>query len=912
MLEKILNNMRLKASRNSGRMRRGVSKGFMKAAKIISKMMKALNIGKVIGLSLGAVGLSMGFFSCAYLASDEDDGETGAYIDNNNIMSHSVKGSDGSSGYGVDEYSPANAASKAFYELVSEQSMWQEYTDENGEVILIKMDDERAVSDYFKRDKDFYIHPDLLFCMNKYVFGDTYVYPETFIKPIAYDPESFETKPLSDENGNIIVESRVLDDMGNDTGDKKLSVSDYGLGTVCRYKSITKSTYMHGKYYQKDVVDINGEIVQRECDEEYNIPIESESLDVLDKVLTFSGSMTYTYTPTTIKQSDVVEGSSDDESENVTKILYDTVYVDTYVADFTRATGVPPKYSNNLNWLEEYCLTHPYEIRKDAEGNPVKTTKECKLYKYRDSTSGIYVDSYNSDTVDVSSTSNEYLYDYLKHFSAYAPQDTRSYETFRKFSSKASSDSMYKSCARSGSKEGNVNRNGDRIAYIESLVPDAQQVMKESGVLASLTLAQAILEGGWFGTSELASTYNNYFGIKAGSSWTGETVLMWTKEQDGNGISHDEQAYFRVYDSPLGSFRDHANILWNPRYKNILGNTDYVDVANNVKDGGYATDAEYAQKLINLIEDYGLYEYDTEVWDGTKPDYIQDYSGAVSVSEDKTNKATYKMNDKDAEAFYNFYHKFDNAFDGTHTVSLRYKSLSESQIDDMLRLTNSYVNGTTIREESLYYSARLWEKDYIINLLEDSNKMFAGTLSGISLADAAEIAEYDFIWMVAIDDSQEEYYSGKHVTSRFGPRPLASSPYHAGTDIKCNTGVPILAVADGVVELSYSSSSAGEYIVINHGTDTSGRAVRTEYMHNSQRLVNVGDEVKRGQIIAYAGSTGQSTGPHCHFGLTINGTRIDSLIPYRSKSVIEALNISGNVITITPTGRFPESASNYE
>ena len=109
--------------------------------------------------------------------------------------------------------------------------------------------------------------------------------------------------------------------------------------------------------------------------------------------------------------------------------------------------------------------------------------------------------------------------------------------------------------------------------------------------------------------------------------------------------------------------------------------------------------------------------------------------------------------------------------------------------------------------------------------------------------------------------------SGGTITSTFGPR---WGTVHQGLDIACPMGTPILAGESGTVIASYYSSSAGEYIVIDHGN-----GVATEYMHNSQRLVNVGDQVSRGQVIAYSGSTGYSTGPHCHFGVRINGTRVD-------------------------------------
>lgn len=113
--------------------------------------------------------------------------------------------------------------------------------------------------------------------------------------------------------------------------------------------------------------------------------------------------------------------------------------------------------------------------------------------------------------------------------------------------------------------------------------------------------------------------------------------------------------------------------------------------------------------------------------------------------------------------------------------------------------------------------------------------------------------------------------TGGKITSPFGPR---WGSFHYGLDIACPIGTPIVAGEGGVVIVSHYSASAGEYIVIDHGNGAA-----TEYMHNSTRLVGVGDVVSRGQVIAYSGSTGYSTGPHCHFGVRINGQRIDPM-PY--------------------------------
>ena len=115
------------------------------------------------------------------------------------------------------------------------------------------------------------------------------------------------------------------------------------------------------------------------------------------------------------------------------------------------------------------------------------------------------------------------------------------------------------------------------------------------------------------------------------------------------------------------------------------------------------------------------------------------------------------------------------------------------------------------------------------------------------------------------------------ISSQFGYRihPLTGTRrLHGGIDIACASGSSVYAGASGVVSISEYSSSAGNYIMINHGGGLS-----TVYMHNSKLLVKVGDHVKKGQRIALSGSTGWSTGPHLHFGVRKNGTYVNP-IPY--------------------------------
>lgn len=138
--------------------------------------------------------------------------------------------------------------------------------------------------------------------------------------------------------------------------------------------------------------------------------------------------------------------------------------------------------------------------------------------------------------------------------------------------------------------------------YISKYAHVAVREMYRSGVPASITLAQGLLESG-AGQSELAVKGNNHFGIKC-HDWTGRKMYY---DDDRRGEC------FRVYSSPDESFRDHSDFLrYRDRYKPLFGNsvTDYKAWAHGLKKAGYATDPSYASKLIKVIEDYRLYRFD--------------------------------------------------------------------------------------------------------------------------------------------------------------------------------------------------------------------------------------------------------------------------------------------------------------
>ena len=170
-------------------------------------------------------------------------------------------------------------------------------------------------------------------------------------------------------------------------------------------------------------------------------------------------------------------------------------------------------------------------------------------------------------------------------------------------------------------QSGNYSEN-----YIRTYFPMAVEQMNRHGIPASITLAQALLEGG-AGRSDLVKEANNHFGVKADKRWNGKTYSKWD-----NG----KWCKFRVYKSTQESYEDHSRfLLSSSRYDFLfeLEKDDYKGWARGLKKAGYAEDPQYPTKLINIIERYGLDRYDSyKKGDIQKDNYDNGAVGAETVN----------------------------------------------------------------------------------------------------------------------------------------------------------------------------------------------------------------------------------------------------------------------------------------
>lgn len=210
-------------------------------------------------------------------------------------------------------------------------------------------------------------------------------------------------------------------------------------------------------------------------------------------------------------------------------------------------------------------------------------------------------------------------------------------------------------------------------AFLDLMAPLAVADMKTSGILASLTLAQEIVESGWL-TSELALNANNPHGMKAelsgndwpGSTWDGSIYTKVTAEQKDDGSYINIEADFRKYNSLQEAVADHSAYLAGARnddgrlrYPGIVGEKDATTAVRIVANGGYATSQTYEEKLMKRIVKYNLTQYDNVEYEGEN----KAEQKAIKIMLDAGHSGKYNQSPANA-AYYesDFAFKFANMF----------------------------------------------------------------------------------------------------------------------------------------------------------------------------------------------------------------------------------------------------------
>lgn len=234
-----------------------------------------------------------------------------------------------------------------------------------------------------------------------------------------------------------------------------------------------------------------------------------------------------------------------------------------------------------------------------------------------------------------------------------------------------------------------------RTAYVKKYASIAVKEMKRTGVPASITLAQGLLESN-AGQSMLAVDGNNHFGIKCHKDWTGKAVY---KDAEINNEC------FRAYPTAEQSFIDHSDFLLRDRYKSLfeLKKGDYKGWAYGLKSAGYATDPSYPQKLIKLIEEYDLTKYDTGLVEEEKPVKEEIVVKTEEVFVDKTLYSEYLDFSLEREVYEQYGAKYILAREGEtlDVIAKRYRLFTK----EIMRY-NGVVSLRPLKEGEIVYISR--------------------------------------------------------------------------------------------------------------------------------------------------------------------------------------------------------------
>ena len=270
---------------------------------------------------------------------------------------------------------------------------------------------------------------------------------------------------------------------------------------------------------------------------------------------------------------------------------------------------------------------------------------------------------------------------------------------------------------------------------------------------------------------------------------------------------------------------------------------------------------------------------------------------AEILNETKEGEVTYTVTSGDS--YYSIAEKYDLSVEALMKLNSGYDP-SILRVGDVLTISNAVPYLTVVNVERQRY---VQDVPYQVEYTDDSS-MYQGeykvTSAGVyGKADITanvtyingEETEREVVASVTLSQPVTEqqlrgtkerptwYPTGSFswpctgiLTSRFGYRSLLGSTYHSGIDIGNSYGTSIYASDGGTVTYSGWMSGYGYLIIIDHGN-----GYQTYYGHNSSLVASLGQKVHKGQLIARMGSTGRSTGNHCHFGIKLNGTFVNPL-----------------------------------
>lgn len=793
---------------------------------------------------------------------------------------------------------PQNSTLSKFYKYVSGQSVYL-IREENLKKVL-SPDDNDAPKDYYNRESDYRLDPNMLYAMDKYAFGGDVLYPEQIVQPVQYD-DDFRLKHLTNDKGELTAESSKLNKKGEITKDKHLSVSDYGLGSVFKFTSkFNKEEILNYKYTAIDIWDSEKNTVVTEKYEDEDItnrfgkpweywqepvPDTKEPIDLITDIVSIQGNIKYRYNPEEL------------ENEKNKKPL--------------RACSTSELAALGMGETMHECNKVFYDVYKeektgvDSDGETYTYVVEHRLYKSRD---GYFAEHAPYPIEEEKNVEEDirYVKDYFTFFSSNRPIEARTLDELEENTPKDSY--IFTEVDSEIITNSDIVNNSPALRAASQYFEIMAKYSKIYGVNPYIILAMAATEssgdheGNMVGCGVSGNAACGLMQVEyPGTVVTGFTVHNYeTGEEDTwkfPNVGKIEGGPLKPDGTPYGlrgieAIRDvDHNILagvmeFATKLDKWNSNIYLAIQAYNYGDAGLQAVLDAANAALGTTNEYWFEHPEDERWaeyhiagHGTQYHYRkvvgfyagEDFGIPIDAQFADRDQPSGGLLSSATGFLKDFFSKFkkdptEEYFKGER---IYYENgLGPDAIHEMITI------GTIMTTKGNYQDQAEAE--------EQTNMLYAGYMNNLA-ATGGSIAGGSGILPPTLPNNPtdkdvippgaETFVTPTDIEVIKANNGLPSGTgvfgynrgdyYHKGIDLSGPTGTPCYAITDGVVEISRFSSTAGNWVVIR----SDQYDITFVYMHFNRATVAEGQKVSKGQVVGYIGTTGNSTGPHLHFEL---------------------------------------------
>lgn len=846
-----------------------VAKGLAKAGAVIGKALLAVAI-KLLPFILIAL-LILGIFVFAYYLLFEIPGKDQTYKYDQSIEENEKVASEDGRYKVATSLSDKNKQIVQFYEYYGDRAFMQIIGDDNTKLEFTEGSD--AVRDYYNKESEFSINPNFLWALDQHVLRGKYIYPEQWVLPVQYDPDTLELVHLTNDKGELIAEStkykelkplelreakkqvkeKTFDKEGvaiNATDEKELGVHDYGFGSIFKYKKDQLTKTVEGKIVKREVWDSEQEkkvTIEVNEDFKHTLPGYPKDIWLITRAITFKGETDFIYEDVKSFDSDMVDEIGP-ENSNAKIVQYDTHVI-----------------------TKESC---------DREGNcTTVVVDEIPLYEYREGA------VYETKPVEVDTNVNDeglrYVYDYLMNMKIWVPESVMDEFDFG---------------ARMGSailKNLSLGGLTSSEKFLKAYQDYWDIIVKYSdmfGVDPYIILAKLTQESGGAlghidgpfqitGGTRSVTAYNQHTGQY-------ETFTITVPEK--NDKEKATKFAVMMFASKLERFEgDPLKALQSYNY-------DVMIVKDILKEWGREEDWYNGGWLdFEVLEEARLRHGKNEGWGDTHsasydcaphlektkgirygdlcyiPHVLRYYAGDELTGVDEELEENIGTEEKEKkkgllQKVLGLFGIGKPQYEAEEPRIPFEHVMSEKEVDDMLTQVKTFDHKVLFSRVEEKHELLFWESGF--SKMRGNSDMTAEEF--IKLTDGAKF--YPPLNM-----------KNPPVSSNFGSRkdPITGQiSHHKGLDIPVPIGTPIYAIADATVDKvdHHSTTGWGKYVRIKL-KDSPSRAL---YAHLNDIVVTPGQEVVQGQLLGFTGNTGRSTGPHLHFEFWLDGTYDGAINPY--------------------------------